>query len=45
MSKLVKHHGFIHKDLFDGTRYAVRKGKAGDSKIYICLKEVVADDD
>ena len=45
MTRLVKHHGFIPRDLFDGTRYAVKRGKTGDSKIYICLKEVVADDD
>lgn len=45
MTRLVKHHGFIRKGLFDGTRYAVKRGKTGDNKIYICLKEVVTDDD
>lgn len=45
MTRLVKHHGFLPRDLFDSTRYAVKRGKTGDSKIYICLKEVVTDDD
>lgn len=45
LTKLVKNHGFLHKDWFDGTRYAVRRGKTGDRKIYICMKEVVTDDD
>ena len=44
LTKLIKSHGFLHKDLFDGTRYAVRRGKTGDNKIYICLKERIEDD-
>ena len=44
-SRLVKQEGFIPKDLFTGARYAVKRGKTGDNKIYICLKEVVTDDD
>lgn len=45
LTRLVKHHGFFHRDLFDGTRYAVKRGKTGDNRIFICLKEVVGDDD
>jgi len=44
MTKLVKHRGFLTGDMFDGTRFAVRRGKFGDRKIYICLKERVEND-
>lgn len=44
-TRLVKQEGFIRSDLFDGTRYAVKRGKTGDNRIYICMKEVVTDDD
>ena len=44
MTRLVKHDGFLHRDLFDGTRYAVKRGKSGDNRVYICLKEKVEDD-
>ena len=45
MTRLVKHDGFLHRDLFNGTRYAVKRGRTGDNKIYISLKEAVLDDE
>ena len=45
MTRLVKHEGFLHRDLFNGTRYAVKRGRTGDNKIYISLKEAVLDDE
>ena len=45
MTRLVKHYGFIPKELFDSTRYAVKRGKVGDNRVFICLKEVVTYDD
>ena len=44
MTKLVKHNGFLPRDMFDASRFAVRRGKTGDNKIYICLKERIEDD-
>lgn len=44
MSRLVKHEGFLHKDLFDGSRFAVKRGKSVENRAYICLQEKVGDD-
>ena len=44
MSRLVKYEGFLTKDLFDGSRYAVRRGKNGDKRVFICLQEKVTEE-
>lgn len=43
LNRLVKNHGFLSPDLFDGTRYAVKRNKDG-TKMYICLDETVEDE-
>ena len=40
MNRVVNFYGLLPKDLFDGKRYKVKRGK-GNRKIYICMNEEI----
>lgn len=40
MNRIVNFYGLLPKDMFDGKRYKVKRGK-GNRKIYICMNEVI----
>lgn len=41
LTRLVKQDGFMAKEWFDGTHYAVKRGKPSGGRVYICLEKVV----